>query len=572
MQKKYLRPRIFAAVLIIATLCIGFGAYKVWRSFTEFNEATLNEKDSQFYNLLGSDDINIENTVDAFVREADTLFSRDGVSYAREIWIDSIEYGEEDYSELSRIFSGTTLGENPVYSDIFVVRDGKTVFSASGNGAYTFNTEPDEKNLRVCTAPDGSFCMAYEYKADDGVSYEAVIDLDKLYRSSIGDKSDVDEMIMLDSSGTLVIYETSGGLKIEAASAEQDADTEACLEYIAECVKKKSNGGSSIDLRGQDGNAYTARVVVLTVNNSKNGEFTFGVTANYEEVLKTSRTAATRILLYGIIAITGVALLLLMLILLRKIDSDNLAELEMLKKRNDTMEELNQRMQELSHHQRLETIGTMTASIAHDFNNLLTPIMGYSLMTMEMLPPEETDLQENLLEIYNASIKAKDIVSRLAELTKKGKIESFREINPDELIRNAIKVTLPAKPKNINVKGKFKAGDAKIKGDSTQLAQLVMNIVLNAFDAMREKGGTLLVSTETEDDMVMLRFRDNGPGMDAETQSRIFDPFYTTKESGKGTGLGLAIVAQIVTTHNGKIYVNSEPGEGTEFRVLFPKC
>ena len=88
-------------------------------------------------------------------------------------------------------------------------------------------------------------------------------------------------------------------------------------------------------------------------------------------------------------------------------------------------------MQALAHHQRLETIGTMTASIAHDFNNLLTPIMGYSIMTMEMLPADATDLQDNLMEIYDASVKAKDIVTRLAELTKKGNEENFAEIEVD---------------------------------------------------------------------------------------------------------------------------------------------
>ncbi len=98
-----------------------------------------------------------------------------------------------------------------------------------------------------------------------------------------------------------------------------------------------------------------------------------------------------------------------------------------------------------------------------------------------------------------------------------------------------------------------------------------MNIVLNAYDAMRETGGgTLLISTRVEDSDIVIRFKDSGPGMDAETVAKIFDPFYTTKESGKGTGLGLAIVQQIVETHGGHIYVDSHPGEGTEFKFTFP--
>ena len=161
-------------------------------------------------------------------------------------------------------------------------------------------------------------------------------------------------------------------------------------------------------------------------------------------------------------------------------------------------------------------------------------------------------------------------MTRLAELTKKGNEENFKEIDVDEVIQSALKVTLPAKPKEVEVKANFNAEGEKIRADRTQISQLVMNIVLNAYDAMREEGGTLLVSTRISGEEVVLRFKDNGCGMDTETVSRIFDPFYTTKESGKGTGLGLAIVAQIVETHGGKIYVDSEPGTGTEFRVYLP--
>jgi signal transduction histidine kinase len=258
------------------------------------------------------------------------------------------------------------------------------------------------------------------------------------------------------------------------------------------------------------------------------------------------------------------------MLMTRRANEVSSAELAVLKKKNETMEEINQKMQALAHHQRLETIGTMTASIAHDFNNLLTPIMGYSIMTMEMLPADATDLQDNLLEIYDASVKAKDIVNRLAELTKKGKEENYKELDVDEVIQSALKVTLPAKPKEVEVKANFNAEGNMIKADRTQISQLVMNIVLNAYDAMRGDGGTLLVSTRISGEEVVLRFKDSGCGMDTETMSRIFDPFYTTKESGKGTGLGLAIVAQIVETHGGKIYVDSQPGEGTEFRIYIP--
>lgn len=279
---------------------------------------------------------------------------------------------------------------------------------------------------------------------------------------------------------------------------------------------------------------------------------------------------AGKILISGGVAVAGILVIIFMLLLARRTSDVNRMELEALRERNESMEELNQKMQALTHHQRLETIGTMTASIAHDFNNLLTPIMGYSMMTMEMLDDTQTELQENLMEIYNASVKAKDMVTRLADMTKKGKEEKFTELDPEVIIENSLKVTLPAKPKNVDVKVRFRSHGRMMRGDSTQISQLVMNIVLNAYDELKEKGGTIYVSTGIEDNRIVMRFRDTGGGMDAETVARIFDPFYTTKESGKGTGLGLAIVAQVAETHGGKVYVDSAPGKGTEFRITFP--
>ena len=325
-----------------------------------------------------------------------------------------------------------------------------------------------------------------------------------------------------------------------------------------------------MDLKDAEGNTYTARMVAQPSGSTVNGEFAMGVMINFEEAIAPSREAAEAILICGGLAIIGVLGLLFLLLFMSRANASSSEEVNVLKKKNEALEEINRKMQALTHHQRLETIGTMTASIAHDFNNLLTPIMGYSIMTMEMLPPDATDLQENLLEVYNASVKAKDIVTRLSELSKKGSEEKYSDVDIDETIQSALKVTLPAKPKNVEVKARFGAEGTMIRADRTQISQLVMNIVLNAYDAMREKGGTIMVSTRRAGDEILMRFKDTGCGMDAETVTKIFDPFYTTKESGKGTGLGLAIVAQIVETHGGRIYVDTEPGKGTEFRISLP--
>ena len=564
LKKKTAGREIFFIALLVAVLCIAFGIYGVWRSFERFDNSILAEKDTQLYSLMRSGDINLENSIDAIQREAEIFLGRERLKSEIAYWKES---GET--ADLKEYISNNTLITNPIYADLVMNHKGETVCTASGNKSYTQVTGSDANGMSLWKDDSNVYYMAWHQDAAGGITYDILIDLSRLYSMAIGSSNDR-EIMLLDAASVLAMTSGPDGPIVMETEAEAGERFSNFRDFMMSCQKEGIADGISVDTTDDAGHPYTARMVALPSESTVNGEFAMGILANYEEAIAPSRKAAEEILLYVGIAVVGIAGLLLLLVMMRRANAASSAELRVLKKKNEAMEEINQKMQALAHHQRLETIGTMTASIAHDFNNLLTPIMGYSIMTMEMLPADATDLQENLMEIYDASVKAKDIVTRLADLTKKGNEENFKEIDVDEVIRSALKVTLPAKPKDVDVKANFDAEGEKIKADRTQISQLVMNIVLNAYDAMREKGGTLLVSTRISGEEVVLRFKDNGCGMDTDTMSRIFDPFYTTKESGKGTGLGLAIVAQIVETHGGKIYVDSEPGAGTEFRIYIP--
>ena len=564
LKKKTAGREIFFIALLVAVLCIAFGIYGVWRSFERFDNSILAEKDTQLYSLMRSGDINLENSIDAIQREAEIFLGRERLKSEIAYWKES---GET--ADLKEYISNNTLITNPIYADLVMNHKGETVCTASGNKSYTQVTGSDANGMSLWKDDSNVYYMAWHQDAAGGITYDILIDLSRLYSMAIGSSNDR-EIMLLDAASVLAMTSGPDGPIVMETEAEAGERFSNFRDFMMSCQKEGIADGISVDTTDDAGHPYTARMVALPSESTVNGEFAMGILANYEEAIAPSRKAAEEILLYVGIAVVGIAGLLLLLVMMRRANAASSAELRVLKKKNEAMEEINQKMQALAHHQRLETIGTMTASIAHDFNNLLTPIMGYSIMTMEMLPADATDLQENLMEIYDASVKAKDIVTRLADLTKKGNEENFKEIDVDEVIRSALKVTLPAKPKDVDVKANFDAEGEKIRADRTQISQLVMNIVLNAYDAMREKGGTLLVSTRISGEEVVLRFKDNGCGMDTDTMSRIFDPFYTTKESGKGTGLGLAIVAQIVETHGGKIYVDSEPGAGTEFRIYIP--
>ncbi|UCG22299.1 MAG: PAS domain S-box protein [Deltaproteobacteria bacterium] len=237
---------------------------------------------------------------------------------------------------------------------------------------------------------------------------------------------------------------------------------------------------------------------------------------------------------------------------------------------------------QLHHAQKMEAVGTLAGGIAHDFNNLLQAIQGYTELLLMRRKEGEPGFRE-LQEVIRASKRGAELTQQL--LTFSRKVESKRK--PLDLnqevgeLRQLLERTLP---KMIEVEFNLDPELQMIKADSTQLKQVLMNLALNAKDAMPE-GGKLVIETQNitldqefckryaeikPGDYILLSMADTGHGMEKETLEHIFDPFYTTKEVGKGTGLGLAIVYGIVKNHEGYVMCYSRPGSGTSFRIYLP--
>lgn len=251
---------------------------------------------------------------------------------------------------------------------------------------------------------------------------------------------------------------------------------------------------------------------------------------------------------------------------------------------NSDITEKKQLEKQFYHAQRLESLGTLASGIAHDFNNILTPILGAS----QLLPLKITNINEptqRLLRLLSGSAK------RGAELVQQ--ILLFSRATDGEavilqlgyLLLEVIAIAQHTFPKSITISTKVPAMELwTISGDSTQLHQVFMNLMINARDAM-SSGGSLTISAENrpldEEDALMnleakagcyvvVTVADTGMGIPPELLNRIFDPFFTTKEVGKGTGLGLSTVMGIVKNHGGFVKVYSELGKGTEFQVFLP--
>ncbi len=239
--------------------------------------------------------------------------------------------------------------------------------------------------------------------------------------------------------------------------------------------------------------------------------------------------------------------------------------------------------EQLRHSQRMEAIGTLAGGIAHDFNNILGIIVAYVQLAL-LDTAEKTKIHRYLREIFQASIRATDLVKQILTFSRQSNQERLPLlIKP--IADEALKMMRASLPTTIEIRHNFKSGLTPVLSDPTQIHQVLMNLCTNAGHAMEEHGGVLEVSLdevvwaagspELPVDMQpgryqILTVRDTGHGMDDSVRERIFDPYFTTKEPGKGTGLGLSVVHGIVRSHDGKIRCTSEPGKGTTFEIFFP--
>ncbi|HIJ89724.1 MAG: ATP-binding protein [Desulfobulbaceae bacterium] len=231
--------------------------------------------------------------------------------------------------------------------------------------------------------------------------------------------------------------------------------------------------------------------------------------------------------------------------------------------------------------QKMEAIGTLAGGIAHDFNNILSVIFGYTeLAIIEDGDPEKR--REDLKEVLEGARRAKDLVQQILAFSRKTE-QRKQPLQISLIVKDALKMLRSSIPATIEIKQNI-TSEGTILADSSQIHQVVMNLCVNAYHAMRETGGTLAVSLEEveisgEDEgygalipgrHLKLEVSDSGCGMSPEIREKIFEPYFTTKKTGEGTGLGLAVVHGIVKSHNGHITVYSEPGTGTTFHIYLP--
>ena len=238
---------------------------------------------------------------------------------------------------------------------------------------------------------------------------------------------------------------------------------------------------------------------------------------------------------------------------------------------------------ELRRAQKMEALGQMAGGMAHEFNNMLVPVIGLTELVVEDLPEDSTE-RTNLEMALNAANRARGLITQVLAFSRKQK----PELEPtliDGIVRETVKFLQVSLPPKIRIEETYGEAEAVALCDPMEIQQIVMNLGKNAADAMEPDGGEPNIevsvsgtatnrnpgkTSPSRGQHIVLTVTDTGQGMDEETASQIFNPFFTTKEVGKGTGMGLAVVHGLISDYGGEISVSSEVGKGTRFEIILP--
>lgn len=566
MQQKKTPSKSFYFYILLAALLLLFSWFFLLRNMAAYKNSVQTAQNQSLERIAEAVDHTIASVYDEYRDDLNYTLSSSNFIAARDHYLDT---GETDalFSCMAKSLPAMKISTKAM----LVCKDGDVICSTDRNGEYHL---PDlsacsgEMQVRICSDYNNRLYLGF-FQKRSSFCIGVLTYLEDFYTEVEKNSGllSVGELLLLDAEQTIFMHRDDA---FQAEVPESDSQ-DPLVQVMLQASRLQTR--STRNLSEQNGDAaekaYT-RVSVYPASVNSNQTFSIGVLYDSHSEMKALKKSNIELFILAELIFVGVLLLFLLIYNLYSQKEKTQREVEILREKKEAMEALNQETLEFAHHQRLETIGQLTSGIAHDFNNLLTPIMGYSLMVMEKLPPEDVESYDNLLEVYNASKKAKDLISRLSDLSRKNSEATMQLFDPDAMIRNAVTIAESSKQKNVALEVETDCRGAQLYGNEIQFSQMMLNLLINAFHALEPDGGLVQVSCSEKEGRIVIRVADNGQGIPEEIQEKIFQPFFTTKSFNKGTGLGLAIVQQVVEEYKGTIELNSRPGEGTQFKISFP--
>lgn len=554
------RDNWIAIMAVAAVLMILFGGYQVYLAFSGAYNSLSEEYNDHLLDLAWSVDRNTEHLLSDVWEDMEREIYREDRGNVSDA---------ADENAIREYLCALPISRKDHITAVLAISPAGEIYdNCTGDRAavYTFPGGWSTETPSLCVDDRGENYLAVVIPDRAGaLHYAALIDPAEFYREVAGED--------LANSYWLTLYDETTGLFLQNNRHEPEirrfTPAEAGRRQDGISILAAGEQSGQVDTRAysytdEEGVTTDNLMAVIPSGRSHNRVFAVGVAMNREHLAMMLTGIFSRIVLFAILALLGIVILLVILLYRRRTNAEMREHVALL-------EEQNKAMETIAHHQRLEMIGTMTGSIAHEFNNLLTPIMGYSIMTLEHLPEGcDEELLENLSEIYNASRRAKTMISRLSDLSRKNVTGNNRNFSPDTLVKKVIDMARPSLPPRVEIRTDLCCPAECLFADETQIGQLLLNLVINAFQAMEARGGVLTIATAQAGQSIVFTVKDTGPGIPPADLGRLFDPFFTTKEMGKGTGLGLAIAQQIAQEHGGTITAESRENDGARFVVTLP--
>ncbi|MCQ2561265.1 MAG: ATP-binding protein [Clostridia bacterium] len=536
--------------------------------FVFYDSKILDAADESLDALAASMDHSVQNVFD-YIRTETTYTLNSGVFKAAEA--EYINTGNS--APLIRALCDSVVAKDDLTRAFLVIEDGRVQFASVTYKNYKLDSIQNN-TITACTDIYGKTSLAYIQKSPkNNIYYGVLLDTLELYKKIAGSVITNDsQVVLLEPASGVVLHRHNGIVYTESADVVTGA---TCAPNVIGTIRKfqdeNQKGRETYNYWDMMNSAeYTSRMLVVPTDHSDNGMFTVSVASRYDIVIKPVYS------LIGVICCMALLILCCVGVIVFEIEKryrknrELEEEVNLLKEKNSELAQIEARRQELAHADRLETIGTFTSGITHEFNNLLTPIMSYSILSMEKLNPNDEELAEYMEKIYDTSLKAKKLVTRIGDLSRKNTEDTRGYVDVRTLFKNAMMIAHSSIPEGISIKTDYEKG-CMIYGNEVQVLQLVLNIIINAVQAMGTEG-RLELSVSRSEGRIVASVRDTGPGIPEDIMPHIFEPFFTTKRAGKGTGLGLAIAAQAAEDNEGSIKVENAADGGCLVTISFPEA